>query len=203
MKKVDYKKELKHLYAPSAKEISVTDVPAMSFLMVDGKGDPNTANEYKQAVEALFAVAYTIKSMIKKGKQQIDFGVMPLEGLWWVPDMNDFSVERKDEWLWTMMIMQPEIVTKEIVAEAIAVVRKKKNPAALNKIRFEKFDEGKSAQILFFGPYKDEGLTIARLHKHIETLGGKLSGKHHEIYLNDPRKMAPEKLKTIIRQPMR
>lgn len=202
MKKIDYKKELKYLYAPSSKEISVVDIPTTNYLMIDGKGDPNTSKEYVEAIEALYAISYTIKFMIKKGKRQIDFSVMPLEGLWWVPDMNNFSVERKDEWMWTAMIMQPEIVTKPMVNEAIESVREKKNPPALEKLRYEPFMEGKSAQMLYFGPYKDEGPTIVRLHAYIVERGYKLTGKHHEIYLNDPRRTAPEKLKTIIRQPM-
>ncbi|MBI2429468.1 MAG: GyrI-like domain-containing protein [Ignavibacteriales bacterium] len=202
MKRIDYKKEMNFLYAPSAKEISIVDVPSMNYLMIDGKGDPNTAKEYSEVVEALYAVAYTIKFIIKKGEQQIDYGVMPLEGLWWVPDMRYFSVERKDDWLWTAMIMQPEIVTKEIVVEAIESVREKKNPPALEKLRFDSFNEGKGAQILYFGPYRNEGPTIERLHKSIAERGYKRNGKHHEIYLNDPRKTAPERLKTIIRQPM-
>ncbi len=203
MKKIDYKKELKHLFAPSAKEPMIVDVPAMNFLMIDGKGDPNTAKEYKEAVETLFAVSYAVKFMIKKGKQAIDFGVLPLEGLWWTPDMKDFSVERKDEWLWTMMILQPEVVTKTLIDEAIESVRKKKNPAALAKLRWEKFHEGKSAQIMHIGPFADEAPTIEKLHTFITESGSALCGKHHEIYLSDPRKADPRKMKTIIRQPTR
>jgi len=202
MKKVDHKKELKHLYKPSSKEISVVDIPTMNYLMIDGKGDPNKVKEFGEAIEALYAVSYTIKFMFKKGKQQIDYGVMPLEGLWWVPDMNKLSEERKDDWLWTVMVMQPEIVTKTIVNEAIEAVRKKKNPPALDKVRFESYKEGKAVQILYSGPYKDEGPTITELHEFISGKGYRRSGKHHEIYLSDPRKTAPERLKTIIRQPM-
>ena len=202
MKKVDYKKELKHLYSPSPKKISVVDVPPMNYLMIDGKGDPNTSKEFTEAIEALYSVSYTIKFMFKKGKQQIDFGVMPLEGLWWVPNMEHFNEERKDDWLWTLMILQPKIVTKAIVNEAIEAVRKKKDPPALNKLRFESYKEGKSVQILYFGHYKDEGPTITKLHEFIAEKRYKRSGKHHEIYLSDPRRTASERLKTIIRQPM-
>ena len=203
MKKIDYKKELRSLYAPSSKEISIVDVPAMNYVMIDGKGNPNTAKEYTEAIEALYALSYTLKFMVKKSKSGIDYGVLPLEGLWWVPNMKDFSAERKDDWLWTMMIMQPEVITKEIFHDAIEAVRKKKNLAAIEKIRFESYQEGKCAQILYFGPYSDETSTIERLHHFIAEKGYKQTGKHHEIYLNDPRKAAPEKLKTIIRQPMK
>jgi hypothetical protein len=200
MDKVDLKKELKQLYNPSAKEISVVDVPDMNFLLIDGQGSPSSP-EYAQAMEALFSVAYTLKFMVKKQKG-VDYGVLPLEGLWWMDDMTQFSAQRKDEWKWTAMIMQPKYVTEADVKEAIEQVHKKKNPAALSKLRFEKFHEGNSAQIMYFGPYANEGSTIQKIHAQIKSSGHTLSGKHHEIYLNNPAATAPEKLKTIIRQPM-
>ncbi len=204
MAKIDFKKEMKNLYNPSAKEVSEVIVPAMNFLMIDGKGDPNTSNEFKDAIEALYPVSYTIKFDIKKNQGK-DFGVMPLEGLWWADDMNDFMTGNRDNWKWTLMIMQPEFITKELVDKSINTVAKKNLPAggppALSKIRFEKYDEGKSVQIMHIGPFAEEGPNIQKLHGRIKELGGKLSGKHHEIYLSDMRKTAPEKLKTILRQP--
>ena len=137
MEKIDYRKKLKHLYQPSAKEIVIVNVPKMNFLMVDGEGDPNTSQSYVEAIEALFAVAYTLKFMIKKGPRAIDYGVMPPEGLWWTDDMSTFSMKDKSNWKWTMMIMQPGVVTKTLVAKAIAEVQKKKDPAALGKVRFQ------------------------------------------------------------------
>lgn len=202
MAKFDVKKDLKHLYAPSAKAVSVVTVPPLRFLMIDGEGDPNTAPAYVQALEALYPLAYTLKFMVKKQSPGQDYSVPPLEGLWWVPDMRKFSMQDKDSWLWTMMIMQPDPVTAEMVAEAVEDVRRKKNPPALAKVRFEVYDEGLAAQILHIGPYAAEAPTIARLHAHIEAGGHTLHGKHHEIYLSDPGRTAPEKLKTIIRQPM-
>ncbi len=202
MKKIDYKKELHSLYAPSAKEISIVDVSDMNYLMIDGKGDPNKVKEFGEAIEALYAVSYTMKFMIKKGTPGMDYSVLPLEGLWWVPNMEEFSALRKDDWLWTAMIMQPEMITKEVFQDAIVSVRKKKNLAAIEKLRFESYEEGKCAQILYIGPYSGEAPTIARLHEFITHSGRRLTGKHHEIYLNDPRKTVPEKLKTIIRQPL-
>ncbi|MDP1676989.1 MAG: GyrI-like domain-containing protein [Bacteroidota bacterium] len=202
MKKIDYKKELRSLYAPSSKEISIVDVPAMNYVMIDGKGDPNTAKEYTEAIEALYSLSYTMKFMVKKDKPGINYGVLPLEGLWWVPNMEEFSAQRKDDWFWTAMIMQPEVITKEIFRTAIESVRKKKNLAAIEKVRFESYIEGKCSQILYFGHYSDETSTIALLHNFIAEKGYKRHGKHHEIYLNDPRKTAAAKLKTIIRQPM-
>ena len=202
MAKIDYKKELKQLYQPSAKEVAVVDVPQMNFLMIDGEGDPNTSQEFQDAVEALFTLSYTLKFMIKKGDLGIDYGVMPLEGLWWIDDMSQFSIDHKDDWKWTAMIMQPEQVTRELFGAAVAQARKKKDLAALSKVRFEAFTEGKAAQILYTGPFADEGPTIEKVHNFITENGYNRSGKHHEIYLSDMRKTAPEKLKTIIRQPM-
>lgn len=203
MKKIDYKKELKHLYAASAKNVEAVEVPQMNFLMIEGEGDPNTSQSFQDAVEALFSVSYTLKFMVKKGKQGIDYGVMPLEGLWWADDMSRFSIENKDIWKWTLMIMQPDCVTGDLVAEAIEQVKKKKSLTALPKLCFEAFSEGKAAQILHVGPFSEEGPTIQRVHDFIRAMKHKLSKKHHEIYLSDIRKAAPEKLKTIIRQPLK
>jgi len=199
---IDLRKELKHLYNPSAKEVTIVEVPRMNFLMIDGQGDPNTSQEYKDAVEALFSLSYTLKFMTKK-TNAVDYAVMPLEGLWWVDDMSRFSAKNKNAWKWTSMIMQPEQITKDSVAKALEEIKKKKKLPALSRIRFESFHEGKSAQILHIGPFSDEGPTIQKIHEIIRKNEGTLEGKHHEIYLNDPRKVAPERMKTILRQPMK
>jgi hypothetical protein len=201
MEKIDFKKELKHLYKPSPKEVVQIDVPSMNFLMIDGEGDPNNSKVYSDAVQALFAVSYAIKFMVKKGPSAIDYGVMPLEGLWWADDMPKFSADDKTGWKWTMMIMQPDFVTKEIAETAIAEVKLKKNPAAISALRFNSLSEGKCAQILHIGPFTEEGPTVEKVHHYIDT-SGKRRGKHHEIYLSDIRKADPAKWKTIIRQPM-
>jgi len=203
MKKIDYRKDLKALYCPSVRQIEVVDVPAMPFLMVDGEGDPNTARSYAEAVETLFTLSYTLKFMVKRGSLQIDYSVFPLEGLWWADDPTLFLTGGKEEWKWTSMIAQPVFVTTEMVSKAIGETRKKKGLAALDRVRLEAFDEGKAAQIMYVGPYSEEGPTIARIHAFIKEKGGFLSGKHHEIYLGDPRRTSPDKLKTIIRQPFR
>ena len=202
MTKIDFKKELKHFYNPSAKKVEIVDVPMMNFLMIDGSGDPNTAQEYKAAVEALFAVSYALKFMVKKEKG-VDYGVLPLEGLWWTDDMTQFSMENKDVWKWTSMIMQPKYVTEDLVSKALEQVEKKKNPPALPKIRFESLHEGLSAQSMHIGLYSAEGPTIEKLHNFIKETGHELRGKHHEIYLSDPRRSKPEKMKTVIRQPIK
>jgi hypothetical protein len=202
MSKIDLKKDLKHLYSASVKEPGLVDVPPANFLMIDGKGDPNKAQEFQQAVEALYGTAYTLKFMLKKKGIGPEYAVMPLEGLWWVEDMRLFSAEKKDAWLWTLMIMQPEWVTEELFREAASVQKQRKDPPALTGIRFESFHEGPAAQIMFIGPYSEEGPTIERLHAFIQGSGHERAGKHHEIYLSDPRRTAPEKLKSILRQPM-
>ncbi|GAK59093.1 hypothetical protein U27_06069 [Candidatus Vecturithrix granuli] len=201
MEKIDVKKELKHLYAPSAKEVVQVDVPAMNFLMVDGVGDPNTSQAYADAIEALFAVSYTVKFMVKKGTLAVDYGVMPLEGLWWTEDPSKFLIQEKSDWQWTSMIMQPAFVTNEMIDAAIAEVTKKKNPAAISKVRFGSLTEGTCAQILHIGPFSEEGPTVEKVHQFIDARGKRI-GKHHEIYLSDLRKADPAKWKTIIRQPM-
>ena len=135
MKKIDYKKELKQLYLPSSKEVSVVEVPKQQFIMIDGQGDPNTSKEFQEAVEALFSLAYALKFIVKKGKTGIDYGVMPLEGLWWSGDMTTFNVQNKSDWKWTLMIMQPELVTHELFDLALQQVQKKKHLDALSKVR--------------------------------------------------------------------
>jgi hypothetical protein len=202
MSKIDYKKELKLLYAASAKQAVLVDVPTLSYLSIDGTGNPNTSSAYQEAVQALFSLAYTIKFALKKSSAPIDYAVMPLEGLWWVDDMRQFSVARKDEWKWTLMIMQPAIVTQPIVEACRAELARKKDLAALSQVKFAAFNEGKAAQVLHIGPFSEEGPTIQKLHAFIQANGLKLAGKHHEIYLSDIRKAAPEKWKTIIRQPV-
>lgn len=203
MKKLDLKQELRDLYRPSAKEVMQVDVPAMNFLMVDGQGDPNTSQAYADALEVLYALSYSLKFAVKKGPLAIDYGVMPLEGLWWAEDMVNFTQGNRSAWKWTMMIMQPDLITRDMVDETAADVLKKKNPVALPSVRFEVLAEGAAAQIMHIGPFANEGPTIERVHDFIETSGCQRFGKHHEIYLSDIRKADPAKWKTVIRQPMR
>jgi hypothetical protein len=204
MSKVDFKKEWKHLYRPSAKAFTVVEVPPMQYLMADGHGDPNTAQAYQEAVEALYAVAYKLKFMSKRqlGK---DYVVPPLEGLWWAEDMDAFTVDRdKSAWDWTMMIMQPAWITPEMFAEALRQVEAAKGLPALPLLRLETYHEGPSVQILHLGSYDDEGPVLQRMHaEFIPQSGYEMAGKHHEIYLSDPRRVAPEKLRTVLRQPVR
>jgi hypothetical protein len=203
MSKIDFKKEFKELYAPP-KIFVIVEVPEMQFLMIDGHGDPNIVQEYQEAIEALYAVAYKLKFNSKKhlGK---DYVVPPLEGLWWAEDVAAFNTARdKTQWDWTMMIMTPEWINTEMFLETIEMVRKGKNPVALDKVRLERYQEGLSVQIMHIGSYDDEAPTLLELHANFIPENGFLeNGKHHEIYLSDPRRVAPEKLKTVLRQPIR
>lgn len=203
MDKIDFKRTLKHLYQPTGKTFSLVDVPAMRFLMIDGHGDPNTAPAYAETVEALYGVAYKLKFM---SKQQLgrDFAVLPLEGLWWAEDMDSFTASLdKSAWDWTMMIMQPDWITADMVTEATAVVQKQKELPTLARLRLETYHEGLSVQIMHTGSYDDEAPTLYRLHHEFMPANGLVfNGKHHEIYLSDPRRVPPEKLKTVLRQPV-
>jgi len=201
--KIDLKKELRFLYRPSAGKPEIIQVPEMNFLMIDGAGNPNTSLDYQQAVEALYSVSYVLKFKCKQALGQ-DYVVMPLEGLWWgVPiNLQGYSEAEKDRFQWTMMIMQPEFVTADMFDEALSEVGKKKNLPGLAKMRFETFDEGWAVQILHVGPYDAEGQNIEKMHRFADTQGWHLRGKHHEIYLSDPRRTATEKLKTILRHPV-
>lgn len=201
MEKIDLKKEYSNLYKPSSKTVSLVEVPAFNFLMIDGQGDPNTSELYAQAVEALFSLSYTLKFMVKKGSTGVDYSVMPLEGLWWADDMSAFTSDQKSSWKWTMMIMQPDFIDQHLVGIATQSLMKKKNLPALKDVRFESFHEGVCAQIMHVGPFSEEGPTVEKVHQYIEA-NGTLSGKHHEIYLSDIRRADPAKWKTIVRQPM-
>jgi hypothetical protein len=200
MAKIDLKKELKPLYQPTAKVVTPVDVPEFQFLMIDGRGDPNTSRDYAEAVAALFSVSYTAKFALKKAKGT-DYAVMPLEGLWWSDDMSTFITNDRTRWQWTMMILQPDFLDAVAIESAIAEVTRKKPLPALRQLRLERFTEGLCAQTLHIGPFTEEGPTIQRVHEFIEQRGS-LAGKHHEIYLSDIRRAAPAKWKTIIRQPM-
>jgi hypothetical protein len=199
--KVDFKKTLRQLYNPSIKGLHLVEVPRMYFLMLDGKGDPNTSLEYQQAIEALYTMSYGIKFALKS--QGFDHIVPPVEGLWWMVNMNEFSLANKARWEWTMMIMQPEWVTTEWVEIVRNESMKKKSNPSITQIRFDLYEEGLVVQTLYTGAYENEAPTIAEMHKFIKTNGYQTNGKHHEIYLGDPRKTSPERLKTILRQPVR
>lgn len=203
MDKIDLRKDLKHLYNPSAKEVSIVEVPTMNFIMVDGRGNPNTEPEFQTAVEALYGAAYTLKFSLKKSGAGPDFSVMPLEGLWWMDDMTQFSADNKDQWKWTLMIALPDFVTPDMIDGVIKELQAKKDNPSIAKLYFAPFEEGTAVQIMYVGPYSEEASTIARMHEFAKSNGYGLAGKHREIYLSDPRRTAPEKLKTVLRQPVR
>lgn len=199
---IDLKAELKALLKPSAKTPQVVDVPAMQFLMLDGAGDPNTAETYPESVGALYSIAYTLKFAIKK-ELQIDYPVMGLEGQWWMADGQEFTLDERSGWRWTLMIVQPEVVTAEWVQRAVEETRRKKPLPALPTLRLERLEEGLCAQIMHHGPYSAEQPTINALHQYIHDQGYVMRDKHHELYLTDPARTAPDNMRTIIRQPIR
>jgi hypothetical protein len=204
VEKLDFKKDLARLYSSKNKDWELIDVPAMNFLMIDGEGDPNTAQEYSDAVAALYGVGYAIKFMSRQRLGR-DYGVPPLEGLWSADDPTAFEDGRKSEYQWTMMIMQPEWITGAMASEAVAATAaKKKELPALSKVRFERYHEGRSLQLLHIGSFDDEAPKLKYLHcEYMPQHNWTFNGRHHEIYLSDPRKTAPAKLKTILRQPVR
>lgn len=200
MDKLDLKKARRELFTAPLNRFVEVDVPPCCYLMVDGHGDPNTVDEYRQAVEWLFTTAYALKFLLKESGR--DFVVSPLEGLWTSSDPNDFVARRKSEWDWTMMIMVPDFVDEAHFEAATAQARRKRGEPPIT-LRLETYDEGMSFQALHIGSYDDEGPLLARLHHDMAENGYDFSGPHHEVYLSDPRRTAADKLKTILRQPVR
>jgi hypothetical protein len=201
--KIDFKKTLDAYHARHG-ELRLVELPPTSYLMIDGHGDPNTSTSYAQALEALYPVAYTLK-FVSKRELERDYVVPPLEGLWWADDMSAFTESRdKTQWDWTMMLMVPEWLTTAHVESAVSAVgAKKQMPVRLHDIRFEEYTEDLCVQTLHIGSFEDEGPVLERIHtEYIPGHGLQLTKKHHEIYLSDPRKSAPEKLRTILRQPV-
>jgi len=204
MEKIDFKKMMPTLYAPkNTREWELVDVSEMNFLMIDGEGNPNTAKRFADAIEALYPVSYTLKFMSKR-KFGKDYVVSVLEGLWYADDMKVFEAADKEAYKWTLMIMQPEWVTESMVHEAIEQVKLKKHPVALPKVYFKSYHEGKSLQMLHVGSYDNEAPKLKELHcTYMPEHGYAFNGYHHEIYLSDMRKVVPDKLKTILRQPVK
>jgi len=212
MKTLDLKKQFKNLYQPSAKKIEVVQVPGLQFAMIDGaieKGsEPGKSPSFADSTQTLYGLSYTLKFMLKKRKTDaIDYPVMALEGLWWVED-GFFDITVKDNWFYTLMIMQPEVITQDIFEEAREQVRKKKGDSPLlSKVKLAHFEEGLCVQTMHIGPYATEPETFDRMKEFMQENGLQdnvgPNGKHHEIYISDPRKAAPEKMKTVLRHPVK
>lgn len=201
MSPYDVKRELKDFYAPNNREWALVEVPAQQFIAVSGKGNPNTAPEYARAVEALYAVAYTLKFASKRAGR--DFVVGPLEGLWWSPDPAVFAARAKDSWHWRMLISQPDRITDADIKEAMETALAKKKLPTIASVEHETLHEGTCAQLLHIGSYDDETPALTALHTDYLPANNLIErGHHHEIYLGDPRRTAPEKLKTVLRQPV-
>ena len=202
MIKLDLKKKYRDLFNPPTRDFVEVEPPKMAFVKINGEGDPNTAAAYRVGIEWLYSVSYAMKFAVKS-KLAKDYVVPPLEALWWSDDPGTFVRREKDRWHWTIMIMAPEFVTNALFEDAVAktLLKRDDRPSSL---RFESFDEGRSLQILHVGSYDDEGPILQRLHHEImPSLGVTFDGPHHEIYLSDPRKTAPSKVRTILRQPIR
>lgn len=201
----DFKKEYKYLFSAKAGKPEIVEVPPFKYVMIDGQGDPNTSEEFADKVGVIYGLAYTIKFIMKKDSDQpFEFKVPPFSGLWSADDMTAFVKEgRRHEWKWTLMILMPDQVTQGVFEKGVKDLIKKKNPPYANDIRFDIYEEGTCAQILHLGPYSEEGPTIKTLHDFLHEQGFTFNGHHHEIYIGDPRKSKPEKLKTIIRQPVK
>jgi hypothetical protein len=207
MVKIDLKKELRHLYLPSAKKVSVVNVPEFSFVMVDGMIPaglpPAESIEFQEALSALYGISYTLKFASKlRAENPIDYTVMTLEGLWWVDD-GEFDISQSQDWQFRAMILQPDHITAEMVDDALEESRKKTENPALDKARFQRFKEGLSIQIMHIGPYADEPRSLAKMSEYARENGYEYSGRHHEIYIGDPRRAKPENLKTVLRHPVR
>lgn len=201
--KVDHKKTLDSYHAKRG-EFRLLEVPELRYLMIDGHGDPNTSEEFGNAVAALYPVAYKLKfaSKVELGK---DFTVMPPEGLWWSAAMESFTTARdKSKWDWTLMIMQPEWITADLLAAAVQEVAEKDAPSGLAKVRLEALDEGTCVQTLHLGPFDEEAPILEEMHRRfIPEHSLRMVGKHHEVYFSDPRRTAPERLRTLLRQPVK
>ena len=206
MDKLDLRKTYKHLYQPSAKKVEVVEVPPLQFAMIDGEieagAGPGDSPSFQQALEALYGISYTLKFASKRRREDpIDYTVMALEGLWWVEE-GEFDIANPSNWHWTAMILQPDHITEAMFGEALAQLGKKKPSPALDQLRLERFHEGLCLQIMHLGPYAEEPATVARIDAYAEANGYLLHGKHHEIYVGDPRRAAPDKLKTVLRHPV-
>ena len=197
IEKVDLKKAQRDLYFPPREPV-IVQVPLMRFIMLDGAGSPED-EEYAQAIQALYPIAYGLKFALKD--QGLDFTVMPLEGLWWADDPAAFAAGDKDAWKWTAMIRVPDEVDQASLETVRGKAEATGGSSAVSRVRLEDFEEGTAAQVMYVGPFAEEGPAIEKLHAFIAENGLALRGRHHEIYLSDPRRTAPEKLKTVIRQP--
>ena len=200
---LDLKKVLKDLYDTKKTEPYFITVPKLKIISCSGYGNPNNSAFFQKTMSTLYSIAYTIKFMLKKTDTS-HYTVMPLEGLWWTDEISTFSLEKKEEWKWKVFIVQPEFITREIFDCGIKeLLKKKKEDVDTSLLSFDSFEEGLCAQILHIGPYAQEEPTVKKLHEFISLEGYEMTGLHHEVYLGDPRRAAPEKLKTLIRQPVR
>ncbi len=201
MEKLDYKKQYKNLYSSKPGKVEEVTVPKLRYLMVDGIGDPN-GQEFQDAVGALYSASYTLKFSRKKAGLEPDYRVGALEGLWWMEGKVRWDVNARQDWMWTAMILQPDFVSEEDLAETIRQLKIKKPSPSLDKLKLDYLDEGQSLQIMHVGPYSEERRSIDAMDAYAVEHGLRMHGKHHEIYMGDPWRTKPERLKTILRHPV-
>jgi hypothetical protein len=203
MEKIDLRKTYKNLYTPSANAVQLVEVPAFTFVMIDGAIEPSlgpgSSPAFQEAMQALYGASFTLKFAAKQRKENpIDYSVMALEGLWWIEE-GEFDIHKKDNWKYRLMIIQPEFITQEVFQDALRVVKRKNSSASVDKLRLERFAEGLCMQILHIGPYATEPVTVEKMDAFAAQNGYHKVGMHHEIYLGNPLRADPEKLKTVLR----
>ena len=205
MKKIDFKKEFKQLYAASANKVDILKVPRMTMLMIDSEGNPTEGGKFDTAAGAIYGIAYCLKSLLKKWKKPkgyYDYVVPPFESVWWA-ESGAFDVNNSPDWRWRLLLRQPDYVSKAMVKDAVKELAKKREAGPLNAVRLEKFSEGLCAQTLHLGSYMEEAPTIKRIMEFLDNEGYTIRGNHHEIYMSNPHRVPPERLKTILRYPIK
>jgi hypothetical protein len=203
LEKIDLRKTYHNLYTPSANAVQLVEVPAFNFAMIDGAIEPGqgpgTSPGFQEAMQALYGISFTLKFAVKQRKDNpIDYSVMALEGLWWIEE-GEFDINKKDNWKYRLMIMQPEFIIQEMFQDALRQVKRKRVSAWVDKLRLERFAEGLCIQIMHVGPYATEPGTVEKMDAFAAQNGLRKSGMHHEIYLGNPLRTNPEKLKTVLR----
>ncbi len=199
----DLKEELAHLYAPDADAITLVEVPELSFILIDGSGEPGQSKDFRSAIKTLRYVSFALIFNLRERRPDLSYAVMPLETLFAGTPAGALSIGEPDGWQWRSMVAMPDVVTIEFVKETLIEVEQAKKAKDVDKVRFERVAEGHAVQLLHEGPFTDEGHSIRRLHDYIAQHGLTVSGAHHEIYLTDPERVLPHRRRTILRQPVR
>ena len=207
MNKIDLRKQYKEFYNPPADHVTIVTIPTFQFVMIDGRIEPGTtpgtSPSFQQAMDVLYGAAYTLKFMSKLRRENpIDYTVMGLEALWWIED-GEFDITKPDNWYWTAMILQPDHITDDMFREAQIKIKEKKPNPGIDKLRLDKFNEGLCVQIMHVGPYATEPITVKKMGEFTAQNGYQMQHKHHEVYIGNPLRADPARLKTILRHPIK